>query len=114
MLNVKLNALRRKDKADPLGLLYWNRDHLHYLNLFRFVYTVVLTDYFMLMVVLMVMHVFLLACKREHLFSSSLRPEICCADRMAGLRGLGSAIYSVRLHSWTSDNSFCEKSLVQK
>lgn len=61
MLNVKLNAVRKKDKAIPLGLLYWNRELLYYLPLFQFVYTVVLTDYFMLMVVLMVVHVFLLA-----------------------------------------------------
>lgn len=53
MLNVKLNAVRRKDKANPLGFFYWNRELLYYLHLFQFVFTVVLTDYFMLMVVLM-------------------------------------------------------------
>lgn len=56
--NVKLNAVRRKDKANPLRLLYWNRELLYYLHLFQFVCTVVLTDYFMLMVVLMVVHIF--------------------------------------------------------
>lgn len=60
MLNVKLNAVRRKDKANLLGLLYWNRELLYYLHFFQFVYSVVLLDYFMLMVV----HVFLLACKK--------------------------------------------------
>lgn len=84
--NVKLNAVRRKDKANPLRLLYWNRELLCYLHLFQFVCTVVLTDYFMLMVVLMVVHIFLLACKREHWFNSSPRPEICYTDRMAGLQ----------------------------
>lgn len=85
MLNVKVNAVRRKDKANSLGLLYWNRELLYPLHLFQFVYTVVLTDYFMLVVVLIEVHVLLLACKREPLFNSSLRPEICYTDRMAGL-----------------------------
>lgn len=51
------------------------RQLLYFPRLFQFVYTVVLTDYFILMVLLMMVHAFLLACKRVYLCSSSLRPE---------------------------------------
>lgn len=76
------------------------RQLLYFPRLFQFVYTVVLTDYFILMVVLMMVHAFFLTCKRVYLCSSSLRPEACYTDRMAGIWE-DCGLQYIRGRTWT-------------
>lgn len=89
------------------------RELLYFPLLFQFVYTVFLTDYFILMVVLMV-HAFLLPCKRVYLYSSSPRPEIWYTNRMAGIWEDCELQYIRWDWKFRPEISFWEKFWVQK